>query len=138
SPTGSGKTIMGLMTIKDFVEEHYSVFNKKKGKVVINWCAMRRNLLAQAEIENQALFKVANVNYVSMFDHNPPKCDILVFDECQHSCADSAVNIYTASEPKAVLGLSATPYRADRQKLCFHRCVRDAGYRQLIHEGFLA
>lgn len=138
SPTGSGKTVMGWRSIKEFIDEHSHILGKSSDDVVVNWCAMRRNLLAQARVENDRFFGVKNVNYVSMFDKNPPKCDILVFDECQHSCADSAIDIYTNSAPQALLGLSATPYRADRQKLCFHKNIRDAGYRQLIMDGYLA
>lgn len=138
SPTGSGKTVMGFASLKDFIDNHSKVLGKKPEEVVVNWCAMRRELLSQAQAENDMLFGIKNVNYVSMFDSNPPECDILVFDECQHSAANSAVDVYTKSNPSLVLGLSATPYRADRQKLCFHKSIRDAGYRQLIQEGWLA
>jgi superfamily II DNA or RNA helicase len=37
-----------------------------------------------------------------------------------------------------VLGLSATPYRTDRIKLCFDKVITDAGIHQLIQDGYLS
>ena len=43
SPTGSGKTIMGLLVAKMLQEQH---------NIGIGWVAMRRNLLSQTAAEN--------------------------------------------------------------------------------------
>ena len=138
SPTGSGKTIMGFQVLQEILNRSQSLLGKNASEVKIGWCAMRRELLHQGREANETMMHVPNVQYVSIFDTNPPDMDVIVYDECQHSVANSAVNIYNISRPKIVLGLSATPYRTDRVKLCFHRVIKDAGYRVLIAEGFLS
>ena len=129
SPCGSGKTIMGLSIAKRLSEEDgYS----------IGWCAMRKHLLIQAATENREKVGIPNIEFFSMFDKNPPPVDILILDECQHSATESAVTIYQKCNPKLELGLTATPYRVDRMKLCFSRVIRDAGIRSLIDQGYLS
>ena len=36
------------------------------------------------------------------------------------------------------VGLSATPFRADKVKLCFDSVIKDAGIHGLIQDGYLA
>lgn len=72
SPTGSGKSIMGLSICK--------ILEEKLG-ISINWVAMRRKLLDQAYKENKKV-GVKNIKFISMFDKNPPKADFMVTDEC--------------------------------------------------------
>ena len=129
SPTGSGKTVMGLLVAR-WAQEQLGM------RVV--WAAMRRNLLAQANRENLARGFGVNLQTVSMFDKNPPRGDLLVVDEAQHDATTSMASLHAAVAPAKVLGLSATPWRADRLGLCFERTVRDAGIRQLVLEGYLS
>jgi superfamily II DNA or RNA helicase len=129
SPTGSGKTVMGLLVAR-WAQEQLGM------RVV--WAAMRRNLLAQASRENLARGFGVNLQTVSMFDKNPPRGDLLVVDEAQHDATTSMASLHAAVAPAKVLGLSATPWRADRLGLCFERTVRDAGIRQLVLDGFLS
>lgn len=129
SPTGSGKTVMGLLAAKVLQERHgYRV----------GWVAMRRNLLAQAAEENARRgFHVA-MQMISMFDKCPPKVDLLIVDEAQHDAALSMGNLHSAIQPELTVGLSATPFRADRVKLCFEKSITDAGIGQLIQDGYLS
>jgi hypothetical protein len=129
SPTGSGKTVMGLLVAR-WAQEQLGM------RVV--WAAMRRNLLSQANRENLARGFGVNLQTVSMFDKNPPRGDLLVVDEAQHDATTSMASLHAAVAPAKVLGLSATPWRADRLGLCFERTVRDAGIRQLVLEGYLS
>ena len=76
SPAGSGKTVMAFSTLNRIFEYSERLFNKKAEDVVFGWSALRRNLLVQAEAENQDKFKIPNVRYISMFDKNPPKVDV--------------------------------------------------------------
>jgi superfamily II DNA or RNA helicase len=75
---------------------------------------------------------------ISMFDRNPPVVDLLVVDEAQHDAATSMANLHSQIRPRWTLGLSATPYRSDRIKLCFDQIIRDAGISQLIADGYLS
>jgi len=129
SPTGSGKTVMGLLLAK-WAQETLGM------RVV--WTAMRRNLLAQVERENRERGFGVDLVTVSMFDRSPPRGDLLVVDEAQHDATRSMASLHAAIGPAKVLGLSATPYRADRLGLCFERTVRDAGIRQLVLDGYLS
>jgi superfamily II DNA or RNA helicase len=129
SPTGSGKTVMGMLIAAKMQEI---------SSMRIGWVAMRRNLLAQAQRENERLGFGLDVQYVSMFDSNPPEVDFLIVDEAQHDAATSMATMHAKMKPKFVLGLSATPFRSDRAKLCFQEVVRDIGIQQLIQFGYLS
>lgn len=140
SPTGSGKTFMGWSIAKQMQQEIPDLH--------IAWYAMRRNLLTQAERENKDLgFNVRNVMFMSMFDHDlSPLTDVtdsgkkllLVFDEAQHDASPTMASNHNHIKPDFVLGLSATPLRTDRVKLCFDHVIRDAGIHQLIQDGYLS
>ncbi len=129
SPTGSGKTVMGLAIARQLQREFgFSVA----------WVAMRRNLLAQAREENHRWGFDVDMQTISMFDKDPPAVDILVVDEAQHDAAMSMANLHCTIRPTNVLGLTATPFRTDRIKLCFDKVIRDAGIHQLIQDGYLS
>jgi len=129
SPTGSGKTVMGL-TIARYLQRRlgYSV----------GWVAMRRNLLTQAEAENRRRGFDVEIKWISMFDKNPPAVDFMIVDEAQHDAAMSMANLHCMVCPQKVLGLTATPFRTDRIKLCFDKVIRDTGIHQLIQDGYLS
>lgn len=129
SPTGSGKTVMGLATA--------ALIQRATGARV-GWVAMRRNLLSQAEAENRRFGFGAQLHLISMFDKDPPEVDLLVVDEAQHDGATSMANLHSQIQPTWTLGLSATPYRTDRIKLCFDHVIRDAGIASLISDGYLS
>jgi hypothetical protein len=129
SPTGSGKTVMGLLVAK-WAQETL-------GMRVI-WSAMRRNLLTQVERENRERGFGVDLTTVSMFDKSPPRGDLLIVDEAHHDATRSMASLHAAVGPVKVLGLTATPYRSDRLGLCFERTVRDAGIRQLVLDGYLS
>lgn len=128
SPTGSGKTIMGLAVARHLARQGLR----------IGWVAMRRNLLAQAERENRRRGFDVDLEQISMFDKEPPKVDVLIVDEAQHDAAMSMANLHCLIRPRFVLGLSATPYRTDRVKLCFDKVITDAGIQRLITDGYLS
>jgi superfamily II DNA or RNA helicase len=130
SPTGSGKTIMGLLVAKALQDQL---------GLRVGWVAMRRYLLHQARAENESKGIGAEVSYLSMFDKDPPTgLDLLVVDEAQHDSASSMAQLHQRIEPRFILGLSATPYRSDRVKLCFDTVIRDAGIQTLIQDGYLS
>jgi superfamily II DNA or RNA helicase len=130
SPTGSGKTIMALLIAKALQE---------RLGVRVGWVAMRRYLLDQAEDENRRHKIDVDATYVSMFDREPPTgLDLLVVDEAQHDAAQSMAVLHQRIRPRFILGLSATPFRADKVKLCFDTVIKDAGIAALIQDGYLS
>lgn len=140
SPTGSGKTVMGMLSCK--------VLQHEIKDLVVGWVAMRRNLLAQAARENtEKGINVSNIHFVSMFDKYPDalvaareegKKILLVVDEAQHDAASSMAHLHNIVNPDFVLGMTATPFRTDRMKLCFDKVIKDAGIHTLIQEGYLS
>src|SRR5262245_17303041 len=130
SPTGSGKTIMALLIAKAMQEQL---------GVRVGWVAMRRYLLDQAEDENRRHKIDVQATYVSMFDRDPPTgLDLLVVDEAQHDAAQSMAVLHQRVRPRYILGLSATPFRADKVKLCFDTVIMHAGIQALIQDGYLS
>src|SRR5262245_49472643 len=127
SPTGSGKTVMGLLAVRALQDAL---------GLSVGWVAMRRFLLQQARAENERLRIQAQATFLSMFDRQPPKgLDLLVVDEAQHDAAQSMAVLHQRIRPRFILGLSATPFRADRVKLCFDTVIKDAGIPDLIQAG---
>jgi superfamily II DNA or RNA helicase len=130
SPTGSGKTIMGLLIARALQDR----LGLRTG-----WVAMRRHLLAQAAAENDSRGLGVDCTFLSMFDRDPPGgLDLLVVDEAQHDAANSMAHLHNIIQPRFILGLSATPFRTDQVKLCFDTVIRDAGIHQLIQDGYLS
>jgi superfamily II DNA or RNA helicase len=131
SPTGSGKTVMALQIAK--------LLEDRNTKLKTGWVAKRANLLTQTAAENDTLIGVKNIRYLSMFDKNPPEeIDFLIVDEA-HNDATSTMNfIHETVKPKMVLGLSATPFRRDKARLCYGKTIKEAGYCSLIRQGYLA
>lgn len=138
SPTGSGKTAMAMVTLKAMQELH--------DDVVVCWVAMRRNLLAQAARENQVKGTNVPISFVSMFDKNPEEAIrrregkklLLVVDECHHDATSSMTHLHNLLQPDYILGLTGTPFRSDRVKLCFDATVKEWGIHYLIQEGYLS
>jgi len=130
SPTGSGKTVMGLLVARALQE---------RLGVRVGWVAMRRYLLDQARAENDDKRIGVRAAFLSMFDKDPPAgLDLLVVDEAQHDAASSMAHLHQVIRPRFILGLSATPYRSDSVKLCFDSVIRDAGIASLIQDGYLS
>jgi superfamily II DNA or RNA helicase len=46
--------------------------------------------------------------------------------------------LHNLVRPRFILGLSATPFRADKVKLCFDTVIKDAGIHRLIQDGYLS
>ena len=130
SPTGSGKTVMGLLIARAMQE---------RLGIRVGWVAMRRYLLTQARAENDQQRIGVQAEFLSMFEHQPPTgLDLLIVDEAQHDSAQSMACLHQQIRPRFILGLSATPFRADRVKLCFDSVIKDAGIQTLIQDGYLS
>lgn len=140
SPAGSGKTIMGFMALRYIYDNSDVVLGKPRNEIQFGWMAMRRNLLSQAKQENESIteLQVPNVHYISMFDKNPPKVDVLIQDECHHTAASSAINIYTKTNPAINIGLTCTAFRSDGMHLSYSKTLTEAGYHNLIANGYLS
>lgn len=129
SPTGSGKTLIGLVCA--------AVMQNALG-LRVGWCAGRRELLRQAERENEKFGLGVRLELISMFDRSPPQVDLLVVDEAHHDGAMSMATLHSCIAPKFVIGLTATPFRRDRVKLCFEKVIRSCSIQRLVDDGYLS
>ncbi len=130
SPVGSGKTIIGLVILK-FLESYEGY--------KFGWTAMRHHLLTQAKKENEEKKFKINLQFFTMFEKHPPiDIDSLLVDEAQHDPCSSMGAIHNRVKPKVIFGLSGTPFRTDRVKMCFESQVKDFGIHNLIKEGYLS
>jgi len=144
-PPGSGKTLTAFRLAKMFKEQASAIAGWDPKDVGIGWIAGRRNLLKQAEKENESLVQCDDVFFVSQFATDVHDCGLydfkhrlLVVDEAHHEACSTMHNIINAFDPGYMLGLSATPIRTDRAKLCFQKNYKTAGFYTLIDEGWLA
>lgn len=127
SPTGSGKTIMGI-----------ALAAQLNANARIGWVATRRNLLAQAK-EAQVMWAPGmKFHPISAFEKSPPLVDILIIDEAHHTATTSISDILIQSEAKIVIGLTATPFRSDGMMLAFKSQVKGCGIHTLIQDGWLS
>ncbi len=129
SPTGSGKTVMGLAIAR---------YLQAMRGYRVGWAARRRNLLAQAARENMARGFDVDLVTISMFEKRPPKVDMLVVDEAHHDATMNMANLQCMIRPAVVLGLTATPPGSDRVRLCFDKVIKDCGIHRLIQDGYLS
>jgi DNA repair protein RadD len=133
APTGSGKTNMGCTIALNFKR--------------VLWLANRTDLVVQTR---ERLAKVGaplnswNVSSVQALSANPYKCrgieaDIIVLDECHHSVVASWQRIIQQYPNAKILGLTATPERADGKPLegMFDKLVVAASYSELLQLGYL-
>jgi superfamily II DNA or RNA helicase len=134
SATGSGKTVMGMKIASELVNLEL-IEN-------IAWVVMRRELLAQAKIEQEQMFPelTGRIRFCSLFDESIMGLtfDLMVFDENRHEACATAVNIISTCVWKYKLGLDATPYRTDSLKMQYQKKITNASARELMRQGFLS
>lgn len=146
-PTGGGKTRTAAA---------FCSFGVAKGSRVL-WIAHRTELIDQAaatlraeglivgEIQADrvrdpsAPVQVATIQTLASRSGERPKANLIVVDECHHSTAKTYRELREAYPDAVVIGLTATPQRADGTALgnVFSHMVAPVGIRQLIDEGFL-
>ena len=129
SPVGSGKTVMGLLIVRELQQRDPSLR--------VNYVASRKHILNQMEKLNEAFFHCA-VTPVSVFCKNPPPAEMLILDEAHHEATQSCVDMYERTGNRLTLGLSATPMRTDRMRLSFQRNIHCCNIQRLINLGVLS
>ena len=87
SPTGSGKTVMGLLIAQGL---------QQALGIKVGWVAMRRNLLGLRQRKKLPRGLKLDASFISMFEKEPPRnLDLLVVDEAQHDAASSMANLHS-------------------------------------------
>lgn len=121
--TGGGKTRVGAE-----VAIQYSK---------ILWAAHRNELLDQAQ---EALIKANHQDFTTysvFFDAPDEYYDLVILDESHHAPAATINKFINSVKCGKVLGLTATPYRLDRQYLDFEAIVYGASIDELTNKNYL-
>lgn len=149
SPTGSGKTRMGVELARGF-----SLSSHPAGRGL--WLAHRTELIAQAadKLKEAGLdvglispqftpnpwapVQVASFDTLVSRDQRPP-ADWVIVDEAHHLGAKTYANVLESYEGKIQLGLTATPQRRDGKALkhWFDALVIAANYSELLKAGHI-
>jgi superfamily II DNA or RNA helicase len=139
APTGSGKTLMGMITA--------NMLSELTGND-ISWCAPKKVLLAQA-LEDAEKFGV-NINTQSLFQNvNTLKgAGISIEDEAHRQVCSTGLSfrekvqpMYLREENKSryqSLGLSATPVRLDKASLFYDLFIKEVSTGELVKRGVLS
>lgn len=137
-PTGSGKTLTsGLIFSDDRVRKACGVKPGKKLRLL--FVAHKHRLLTQAE---QSYADASNVQFIphSAFQDIPPGVvwDIACIDEAHHEAMQTIQYRLDRLGRKPIIGLTATPDRADGMLIKFELIVAPISREQCVLEGWLA
>jgi superfamily II DNA or RNA helicase len=140
-PTGAGKTITIAASLSfPRIRKALGVEGDRPLRVL--FVAHKHRLLTQAE---QTFTKESNVELIlqSMFTDIPEDVlkngwDVAVLDESHHeSCMSMQYQLEKVGD-KVIIGLTATPDRADGCLIKFEEIIEPISRQQAVEEGFLA
>lgn len=136
-PTGSGKTLtFGLLLISSNVRKILKITDRKLRVLFI---AHKHRLLTQAE---RVYANLSNVEFIphSAFAPIPDveTWDIACMDEAHHEAMMSIQLQLDRLADKPIIGLTATPERADGCVIKFEEIVEPISREQAVKEGWLA
>ena len=102
-----------------------------------------REIPADALLRGSVIAVRRTGRFVETFDIGVAKnhnffADGILIHNCQHDAASSCAHLHNVIRPRWILGLTATPFRTDRVRLCFDKVVKDAGIHQLIQDEYLS
>lgn len=129
--TGTGKTVVAAFDYRNFITDH------RNGSHHLLYVAHRQQILEQARATFRGILKDANFGDIDTGTHKPQSFeyifatiqtlhtgslyntlpadyyDYIVVDEFHHAAASSYQQLLSYFKPKILLGLTATPERAD-------------------------
>lgn len=139
-PTGSGKTITIAATMGS--KEILDALNVVDRKIRVMFVAHKHRLLSQAE-DTFAADNNVELILQSMMSEIPEDVikagwDICVLDECHHDACTSFQYHLDKLGEKPIIGLTATPDRADGCVIKFDYIINPISREQAVAEGYLA
>lgn len=152
--TGCGKTIIFAEVTRRAIEDGKRVLILAHREELLTQAADKlkkasglTSALEKAEqtaVNTDASVIIASVQTLSRENrlHAYPKTafDLIVVDEAHHSVATTYQDILTYFASSLVLGVTATPSRADRKSLSqiYDNLAFEYNFPQAVHEGYLA
>lgn len=140
-PTGAGKTVTsGLIFSSDRVKRAIGVPTDRKLKLL--FIAHKHRLLSQAEIAYADAEGVEFISHSAFADLTQEDLDagwdITCIDEAHHEAMSTIQYHLDKLGDKPIIGLTATPDRADGCLIKFDVIVNPISREQAVEEGFLA
>jgi superfamily II DNA or RNA helicase len=133
SPTGSGKTEMGTSLVprdgrvlvaahtRELVQQWSRRLRRAFGEAIVgeNWPGGRRNPAARIQVWSTQSYLLADATMPNDERDALPSGDwaMLILDEAHHYAAPVWRGIVSATNPRKILGLTATPQRGDGRAL---------------------
>lgn len=150
SPTGSGKTVIAaeMMAraakkgLRSVILAHRQELVKQSEEKIRNQTGQPPGVVWKDRREWDRPITILAQSTV-MSAELPPSIvgpDLLIIDEAHHSVAPSWLHTIKRLKPRYLVGLSATPFRQDREPLCpepFSGVIRPVTPMDLIRRGIL-
>lgn len=146
SPTGSGKTVTAAHIILKAITKGNPVLFLAHRKELVDQCSKKLSALSLPHgiiMAGHTYDSLAPIQVASLQTANrrelPPGFKLILIDECHHAAAESYKRVIEQYPEAVVIGLTATPYRADGAGLgdVFQDWVRIATIQDLTDRGFL-
>jgi DNA repair protein RadD len=148
-PTGAGKTVIAAEVIRSATKRNKRVLflvhrtelqSQSVSKLENAGVTNLRIIRAGQDIGSPlAPVTVASIPTLTRWGDRMPKADLVVFDECHHVVAKTWQRIADAYSSSHLLGMTATPQRADGKPLgdVFDSLVVGSTVRELTELGYL-
>ena len=153
--TGTGKTYLAAMDIKNFFEnkEKRFLFLAHREELLENAILVCKKIMkigenkigrifgGRKETEKKIIFATVQSLQNNYFEFSKDYFDYIVIDEFHHSSAKSYTKILNYFNPKFLLGLTATPERMDGKdilELCDYNLVGEMGLKRAMEQDLIA
>ena len=153
--TGTGKTYLAAMDIKNFFEkkEKKFLFLAHREELLENAILVCKKIMkigenkigrifgGKKETEKKIIFATVQSLQNNYLEFSKDYFDYIVIDEFHHSSAKSYTKILNYFNPKFLLGLTATPERMDGKdilELCDYNLVGEMGLKRAMEQDLIA
>ena len=153
--TGTGKTYLAAMDIKNFFEnkEKRFLFLAHREELLENAILVCKKIMkigenkigrifgGRKETEKKIIFATVQSLQNNYLEFSKDYFDYIVIDEFHHSSAKSYTKILNYFNPKFLLGLTATPERMDGKdilELCDYNLVGEMGLKRAMEQDLIA
>lgn len=146
APTGAGKTLVACAIIKSAVERGSRVIFVAHRKELIDQASRKldqfgidHGVIMASHWRKRPQEQVQVASIQTLARRELPQADLVIIDEAHLSLAKSYLDVLEALPRAVVLGLTATPIRADGKPLgaVYRDIVSVSDVAQLIRAGFL-
>ncbi|MGC9239966.1 MAG: DEAD/DEAH box helicase, partial [Acidithiobacillus sp.] len=146
APTGAGKTIIASAVIQSAVERGSKVLFIAHRKELIDQASRKlddfgidHGVVMASHWRRRPHHPVQVASIQTLTRREIPEADLIIVDEAHLSLAKSYLDVLTKRPRAVVLGLTATPVRADGKPLSavYHDIIHVSDVAQLIRMGFL-